>query len=100
MAFVINATWVTTREHQDTVRAALVDLAVRSSAEPGNRAYIPYESPDDAATFGIFEVYDDEDAFQAHLDSDHFRRLALERAIPLLIQRDRRAYRTVEAAPQ
>jgi quinol monooxygenase YgiN len=96
MAYVVNATWITTPARATTVRAALVELAIASRAEPGNRAYVPYEDPERPATFGIFEVYEDERAFQAHLDSAHFGRV-LEHTIPLLTERSRHAYRTIEA---
>jgi quinol monooxygenase YgiN len=45
--------------------------------------------------FVLFEVYDNEEAYRAHTESDHFRRLAIETAIPLLESREREFFDTV-----
>ena len=46
--------------------------------------------------FRLFEIYDDEAAYKAHAESEHFQRLALEQAIPQLESRERRFYETFE----
>jgi quinol monooxygenase YgiN len=89
MAFVCSATWVAKEDDVDLVREALRHLTAASRAEPGNRCYQPHQAEDEPAVFRIFEVYDDEAAFEAHGASDHFRRYALETAIPHLESRTR-----------
>jgi quinol monooxygenase YgiN len=89
MAFVCSATWVATEDHVDLVREALRHLTAATREEPGNRFYQPHQGQDEPTVFRIFEVYDDEAAYEAHGASDHFRRYALETAIPHLQSRTR-----------
>ena len=69
---------------------------VRSRAEPGCRFYQPSRDPDDPNVFFFFEIYDDEAAYAAHGESEHFQRLGIGEAIPLLVDRERRFYATVD----
>jgi quinol monooxygenase YgiN len=46
--------------------------------------------------FFFYEIYDDEDAYEGHGESEHFRRDGLGEAIPLLESRERRFYVTVD----
>jgi quinol monooxygenase YgiN len=46
--------------------------------------------------FFFYEIYDDEDAYVGHGESEHFRRYGLGEAIPLLESRERRFYVTVD----
>ena len=54
------------------------DAAIRANAqasverEPGCRQFDVCRDPDDAALFFLYELYDDEAAIQAHLQSSHF----------------------------
>lgn len=95
MSYVVHAAWIAAAGNEEAVRRSLADLAEETRTEPGNQLYVPYEDPDAPGTFGIFEVYDDERAFDAHVDSEHFRRLALNTAIPLLRLRSRHIFTTL-----
>lgn len=54
------------------------DVAIRANAqasvdtEPGCRHFDVCRDPDDATLFFLYELYDDEAAIQAHLQSPHF----------------------------
>jgi quinol monooxygenase YgiN len=96
MGYVVRATWVAKEGAEDAVLESLHELASASRAEPGCRFYQAYRAPGDARTFHLFEIYDDEDAYAAHGASDHFRRHALERAIPLLESRERAFFETLD----
>lgn len=54
------------------------DVAIRANAqasvdkEPGCRQFDVCRDPEDAALFFLYELYDDEAAIQAHLQSPHF----------------------------
>lgn len=54
--------------------AAAIGCNARSSLddEPGCRQFDVCRDPDDAALFFLYELYDDEVAVQAHLQSPHF----------------------------
>ena len=89
MSYVVIARWTARPGNEDGVRRALAALAPPSQAEPGCLAYRPVQSTEDPCAFLIFEEYVDEEAYQAHAASEHFRRHALEEGIPLLESRER-----------
>lgn len=92
------ARWTAKPGQEDVVVEALADLASASRAEPGCRAYFVCRSLDDPRVFELFEVYDDEDAYRAHAESEHFRRHAIERGIPALESRERRFFEVLHPA--
>ena len=47
-------------------------------------------------TFLIFEIYDDQAAFEAHGASEHFQQIAAGEAFPLLESRERAFYETLD----
>jgi quinol monooxygenase YgiN len=96
MAYVVRATWTAREGAEDVVRAALAELAPPSRAEAGNQLYLAYADPAQPRVFHLFEVYDDEGAYRAHTESEHFARLALGTAIPVLDSRERAFFETLE----
>ena len=77
------------------VKRSLEQLIEPSRAEPGNRCYQPSQDPVNPRLFVLYELYDDEAAYRAHGESEHFQRLAVRTAIPLLESREREFYETV-----
>ena len=72
MSYVVTVTFRARPEHRDAFRAAMVENATASrTREPGCRQFDVCEK--DGEIF-LYEVYDDEAAFQAHLAADHFKR--------------------------
>ncbi|MDN4480519.1 putative quinol monooxygenase [Demequina muriae] len=57
--------------HESTVAALLAQLASAVRAEPGNIAFEPWRETESEGSFFVYEVYDDEAAFGAHLVSRH-----------------------------
>jgi quinol monooxygenase YgiN len=96
MAVVLVATWVARGGEEERVLAVLEQLAPASRAEPGCLYYQPCRDRDDLGRFLIFEIYADEEAVQAHGESEHFRRLVLDEAVPLLESRGRTFYNTID----
>jgi quinol monooxygenase YgiN len=96
MSFAVEARWVAKPGEEDEVVRALQTLTAETRCEPGCRYYQATRSLDGPRVFLLFEVYDDRAAADAHWASDHFRRLALEDAIPRLESRERRFYTTVD----
>ena len=96
MGYVVTAKWTAKEGEGARVRAAIEQLLEPSRAEPGNRFYQPNEDPDDPNVFFFYEIYEDEDAYKAHGDSEHFQRLGFGEAIPLLESRERWFYRTID----
>jgi quinol monooxygenase YgiN len=89
MASVVIATWIAKEGEEETVAAAIEELGPASRNEPGNLVYEPHRSPDNPRMFVFYEKYVDEDAIRAHAESDHFKRLAIDHAIPRLEVRER-----------
>jgi quinol monooxygenase YgiN len=90
MAYVVVARWRSNAGSEDRVIAVLEEVTAASRAEPGCLGYTPHRSTEDARDFLIYERYADEAAFETHADSEHFKRLVLEEAVPNLLEsRDR-----------
>ena len=99
MAFVLLARWRAKAGREDRVVEVLEELARASNAEPGCRLYQPHRATEDPRAFFIYEQYEDEDAFEAHVASEHFKRLVEGEAIPdLLEDRDRTFFTTIGSA--
>jgi quinol monooxygenase YgiN len=96
VAYVVTAKWTARPGQEDVVLEAIRRLIEPSRAEPGCRLYQPARDLDDPRVFVLIEVYDDEAAYRAHGDSEHFRRWAVDHAIPLLESRERTFLETVE----
>jgi quinol monooxygenase YgiN len=96
MAYVVSAIWTANEGSEQAVLDALSELAPLSREEPGSVYYQAYQDPEEPRVFRLFEVYADEAGYQAHMDSDHFQRLAFGTAIPLLESRERAFYETLD----
>lgn len=95
MAVVLVARWVANEGEEERVLAILEELAPASRAESGCLYYQPCRDREDPRRFLIFEVYADEDALRAHSESEHFQRLVLDAAVPLLEARERSFFETL-----
>ena len=60
--------------------------------EPGCRQFEVLVDPNDKAKVMLFEVYDDEKAFEAHQQTPHFKKYLAE-AVPLLASRERQVWK-------
>lgn len=65
----------------DRLAALLAELTPPSNAEQGMKVFLPYRSPTDEKCFFIYELYDNEAAWRAHQETEHFKK-----ALPLLLQ--------------
>jgi quinol monooxygenase YgiN len=89
MSYVVIAEWVAQPGNEDEVESILTEIGVAARAEPACRIFRLHRDPDNAQRFVLYEEYDDEDGFTAHTETDHFKRLVLERGVPLLASRER-----------
>ena len=62
--------------------------ATAARKEPGCRQFEVLVDPNDKTSVMLFEVYDDEKAFEAHQQTPHFKKYLAE-AVPLLAARER-----------
>jgi quinol monooxygenase YgiN len=96
MGYVVKATWTAKEGNEEAVLAALTELAPLSRQEPASQVYRAYQDPAEPLVFHLFEIYDDEAGYQAHIDSEHFKRLGFGTAIPLLENRERAFFQTLD----
>jgi quinol monooxygenase YgiN len=89
MGYVVNAHYTVKEGNEDAVLAALAELAPISREEAANQLYKVYRDPAEPQLIHLFEIYDDETGYQAHIDSEHFKRLGFGTVIPLLEKRER-----------
>ena len=96
MAYVVVAKW-TAKEGQDERLEQICDeMTEPSRAEPANSFYQAHRSPDNQRLFFLYEQYEDEAGYEAHMASEHFTRLVKEEAIPdILESREREFYETL-----
>lgn len=92
MTYVVAAKWIAREGEEAAVATAIKELAIHSRNEPGNIGYTVHRAPDDPCVFFFYEVYVDAASFQAHVQSAHFTRLAINDAIPRLLSRERGFY--------
>ncbi len=96
MAYVVLAKWTAKEGLEDRLTEIIEEMTEPSRAESGNRYYQAQRSVEDARVFLLYEQYEDEAAYQAHMDSPHFTRLVKEEAIPELLEaREREFYVTL-----
>jgi len=96
MAYVVTARWTARQGEEERVLRAIKKLIEPSRAEPANSFYQANRDPDDPRVFFLYEIYDDREAADDHWASEHFKRHALDDAIPRLESRERWFYTTIE----
>jgi quinol monooxygenase YgiN len=96
MAYVVAATYKAREGEEERVREVLEIMGPLSRAEPACRFYQAHRSPDDPRVFFLYEQYDDEAGYQAHMASDHFEAYIRGQAIPALESRERAFYVTMD----
>jgi quinol monooxygenase YgiN len=78
MTYTVIATWVAREGEQDNVADILRANARATQAEPGCREFTVLRERDEPRVFVLYEVYDDEAAFEAHRESEHFKHYVLD----------------------
>jgi quinol monooxygenase YgiN len=93
--FVLTVGLVLKADHVDRLMSMILENAKAArETEPGCRQFDVLVDPKDRTRVMLYEVYEDEAAFQAHQQTPHFKRYIAE-AIPLLQSRDRFIFRRV-----
>jgi autoinducer 2-degrading protein len=86
---------VNIRIKQENVEAFMkkaLENAREARKEPGCRQFDVLVDPKDSARVMLYEVYDDELAFEAHQQTPHFKKYVAE-AVPLLASRERQVWK-------
>jgi quinol monooxygenase YgiN len=89
MSFVLLVDIRIKPENVERFMKELGDNARAARQEPGCRQFEVLADPKDRTQVVLFEVYDDEKAFEAHQATPHFKKYLAD-AVPLLAARARR----------
>ena len=79
-------------ERVDAFMKKALENAREARKEPGCRQFDVLVDPKDSARVMLYEVYDDERAFEAHQQTPHFKKYVAE-AVPLLASRERQVWK-------
>ena len=82
-------------ESVDAFMRRLKENASAARKEPGCKQFDVLVDPQDKTNVMLYEVYDDEKAFEAHQHTPHFKKYLAE-AVPLLASRERHVFTRVE----
>ena len=82
-------------ESVDAFMRRLKENASAARKEPGCKQFDVLVDPQDKAKVMLYEVYDDEKAFEAHQQTPHFKKYLAE-AVPLLASRERHVFTRAE----
>jgi len=96
MAYTLVVRLTAPEGEQDRAAELIRRLEEASRQEPGVVHYIAHRDPDDPRVFLIYEQYRDKAAFEEHGGTDHFKDLALGQLFPLLENRERAIYETLD----
>jgi autoinducer 2-degrading protein len=88
MSFVLLVNIRIKPENVDRFMKELGANARAARQEPGCRQFEALVDPKDRTKVVLFEVYDDEKAFEAHQQTPHFKKYLAE-AVPFLASRER-----------
>ena len=94
MSFVLQVDIRIKPENVDAFMRKLAQNAADARKEPGCRQIDVSVDPKDPAHVLLYEVNDDEKAFEAHQQTAHFKRYVAE-AVPLLASRERHVWKRV-----
>ena len=95
MSFVLVVQIRIKPDNVDTFMKKLGENALAARKEPGCRQFEVLVDPKDRTKVMLFEVYNDESAFEAHQQTPHFKKYLAE-AVPLLASRERQVFTKAE----
>ena len=79
-------------ENADSFMQKALENGAAARKEPGCRQFEVLVDPEDKTSIMLFEVYDDQKAFEAHQAGAAFKKYVAE-AVPLLASRERHFWR-------
>ncbi len=84
-------------ENVDAFTAQALQNAADSRQEPGCRQFDVLRDPKDPTRLLLFEIYNDEAAFEAHQQTAHFKSYLAE-GVPMLAERKRHFWQRLSPA--
>lgn len=80
----------------DEIAEAMREMVALAREEDGCELYLVARSTEDPDVFVLHEHYRDEQSFDAHLQTEHFKRIVEGRVVPMLESRVRERAEPVE----
>ncbi|MGH7721758.1 MAG: putative quinol monooxygenase [Candidatus Dormibacteria bacterium] len=96
MTMAVAVTWHARSGSEERVEAILAEMTAPTRTEPGCLMYEPHRAAAATGVYFIYEQFVDEAAFEAHIASEHYRRLILGEAVTILDHRERSLYTTLD----
>lgn len=96
MAYCLAVRWTIKDGELATVLTALRRLVEASRQESGCLMYQAHRDPGNPNVIFLYEQYDDEAAYDAHAESEHFKTYGLSECFPRRETAERAAYETFE----
>ena len=92
MSFVLQVNIRIKPENVERWIPMALENAREARNEPGCRHFDVLQDPKDPTRIMLYEIYDDERAFEAHQQTAHFKKYLAE-AVPLLASRERHVWK-------
>ena len=97
MGYVVAARWTAKAGREQELLETLRRVMAESRAEPGTQLYQVSRSVDEPRTFLLFEIYDDEAAYEQHAAAERFQTQEFRDMVAACVDsRERFFYETVE----
>ncbi len=88
----VTATWEACEGESEAVADILARFAPKAREERGVKLFLVHRGVANPAQFMFYELFEDEAAFAAHQQTEHFRSLILGEGVPRLAKRERVQY--------
>jgi quinol monooxygenase YgiN len=88
----VTATWEAREGEADAVADILARFAPKAREELGVKLFLVHRGVADTSQFLFYELFEDEAAFAAHQQTEHFRSLIVGEGVPRLTRRERVQY--------
>ena len=81
------------KPHQgEAIAGILRKFIPQAQSNPGVQAFLVHTSKDKPSELFFYEVFEDEDAFEAHRKTPHFKELIAREALPKVAKRELSPY--------
>jgi len=88
----VAAMWEAREGEADAVADILARFAPMARQEPGMKLFLVHRGVANRDQFLFYELFEDDAAFAAHQQTEHFRALILGEGVPRLTKRERVQY--------
>ena len=89
---LVVAQWEAKEGKADAVVDTLRRFLPQAQSESGVKLFLIGQNKENPAQFLFYELFENDDAFQAHQASEYFQSLIVGEALPLLSKRERKQY--------